>query len=354
MGSTLSSKLTVLWSPETKRMVAGPMDKPDRVDWAVHEALSWSFAQTIKVTELGDWERVQLAIRQVHGFSSPTELTMASTEVPGVTLDVKDQKDYLHCVSSVSEPTSVSVNMAVSLACQGALLAIDSMTPVFVTTRPPGHHAHGSTAEGFCFVNNALVAARYAINANPKLIRRVLIVDMDIHCGGGVLKTFRDDTRFDASFKDQVFYLSTVLLTARDKKKPLSMYDSPDSLEGHRQTAFIEGSRSRVEKLGLAQDMTMILAELMSDRPIDLLIFSTGLDAHEDDDMAKSTFSSRSIVTDAWKDETYFTFTSVVRNAVGTKVPVVSLLEGGYTEKSVRGGLGAHFKALAGVKYNGE
>lgn len=48
--------------------------------------------------------------------------------------------------------------------------------------RPPGHHAESNVAMGFCFYNNAAVAARAAQAAGA---RRVCILDFDIHHGNG-------------------------------------------------------------------------------------------------------------------------------------------------------------------------
>ncbi|XP_068169778.1 polyamine deacetylase HDAC10 isoform X2 [Antennarius striatus] len=57
--------------------------------------------------------------------------------------------------------------------------------------RPPGHHSMHSAANGFCVFNNVAIAARYAKKNYG--VKRVLIVDWDIHHGQGVQYCFEDD-----------------------------------------------------------------------------------------------------------------------------------------------------------------
>ncbi|KAL0033146.1 hypothetical protein WJX79_005419 [Trebouxia sp. C0005] len=56
--------------------------------------------------------------------------------------------------------------------------------------RPPGHHAESNTAMGFCFFNNAAIAARAAQAAGAE---RVLILDWDVHHGNGTQEIFEED-----------------------------------------------------------------------------------------------------------------------------------------------------------------
>ncbi len=78
----------------------------------------------------------------------------------------------------------------------GACRAVDEVLTkkvnnAFSASRPPGHHAEKDRAMGFCFFNNAAVAARYA---QAKFgLERVAIVDFDVHHGNGTQDIFWDD-----------------------------------------------------------------------------------------------------------------------------------------------------------------
>ncbi|XP_024082353.1 histone deacetylase 4 isoform X13 [Cimex lectularius] len=63
----------------------------------------------------------------------------------------------------------------------------------FAVVRPPGHHAEESQAMGFCFFNSIAIASRLL---QQKLeLRRILIVDWDVHHGNGTQQMFYDDRR---------------------------------------------------------------------------------------------------------------------------------------------------------------
>ena len=61
----------------------------------------------------------------------------------------------------------------------------------FVATRPPGHHATRDEAMGFCFFNNVAVAARHALDVHG--LKRVAIIDFDVHHGNGAQQIFWDE-----------------------------------------------------------------------------------------------------------------------------------------------------------------
>jgi acetoin utilization deacetylase AcuC-like enzyme len=63
-------------------------------------------------------------------------------------------------------------------------------TRAMALVRPPGHHAERNRAMGFCFFNNAAIAAAHA---RARGLARVAIVDFDVHHGNGTQWVFYDD-----------------------------------------------------------------------------------------------------------------------------------------------------------------
>jgi acetoin utilization deacetylase AcuC-like enzyme len=88
---------------------------------------------------------------------------------------------------------------AALLAAGAGIMGVDrimrnsEVQSVFCAIRPPGHHAGRSNAMGFCFINNIAVAAAHALEHHK--LRRVAILDFDVHHGNGTQDIFADDER---------------------------------------------------------------------------------------------------------------------------------------------------------------
>ena len=63
----------------------------------------------------------------------------------------------------------------------------------FALVRPPGHHAENDHAMGFCIFNNVAIGAEYAMRHFS--VKRLLIVDWDVHHGNGTQNSFYEDPR---------------------------------------------------------------------------------------------------------------------------------------------------------------
>ena len=84
---------------------------------------------------------------------------------------------------------------AILRSCGSGIAACDDLIKtnerVFCAVRPPGHHAETTRANGFCFINNIAVAARYLQKKYD--IDKVAIIDFDVHHGNGTQEIFYKD-----------------------------------------------------------------------------------------------------------------------------------------------------------------
>ena len=84
------------------------------------------------------------------------------------------------------------------LAVGGVMLAVDTVMGgqvdnAFCAVRPPGHHAERNRAMGFCFFNNVAIGAVYALEKYG--LKRVAIIDWDVHHGNGTQHLFEEGAR---------------------------------------------------------------------------------------------------------------------------------------------------------------
>jgi acetoin utilization deacetylase AcuC-like enzyme len=104
--------------------------------------------------------------------------------------------------SGMSFDTFTSAMASVQLAQRGIDMMLESQSqrtiqPIFVLTRPPGHHACHALAGGYCYINNVAVAAEYLLSklgttdtTAPPTTSRVAILDLDFHHGNGTQSIF--------------------------------------------------------------------------------------------------------------------------------------------------------------------
>ncbi|KAA1192597.1 histone deacetylase family protein [Pseudohalioglobus sediminis] len=97
--------------------------------------------------------------------------------------------------TSISEGTWAAALASKDVALTGAKALLDGERGVFSLCRPPGHHAALDMYGGYCFLNNAAIAAQYLRDHGAE---RVAILDIDFHHGNGTQDIFyaRDDVLF--------------------------------------------------------------------------------------------------------------------------------------------------------------
>src|SRR5690606_25629524 len=81
---------------------------------------------------------------------------------------------------------------AAAVAATAAVMT-GELENAFCSVRPPGHHAERAKAMGFCFFNNVAIAAKYALSRYH--LKRVAVVDFDVHHGNGTEDILAGDPR---------------------------------------------------------------------------------------------------------------------------------------------------------------
>jgi acetoin utilization deacetylase AcuC-like enzyme len=91
--------------------------------------------------------------------------------------------------------TYVAARWSVDVALTTVDLVLGGETAVYGLCRPPGHHAAAAMAGGYCFFNNAAIAAQAIVEATGE---RVAILDVDVHHGNGTQQIFwrREDVLY--------------------------------------------------------------------------------------------------------------------------------------------------------------
>lgn len=230
--------------------------------------------------------------------------------------------------SYIDSDTAINVHTwNASLRSAGAALAATDaviageLENAFCAIRPPGHHAGRDQAMGFCFFNNVAIAAKYALERHG--LKRVAIVDIDVHHGNGTENIVAGDERIlMVSFFQHPFY-----------PEGGAKSDAPNLLNVP-VPAYTKGMEIRQ----LVADCW--LPRLEAFQP-ELIFISAGFDAHRDDDLGQLGLT-----------ESDYTWITLALKGVAKKYAkgrIVSCLEGGYNLRALACSVEAHLRVLADV-----
>lgn len=190
----------------------------------------------------------------------------------------------------------------------------DQARHAFAAVRPPGHHAEHAAALGFCLINNVAVGV---FAAREQGIRRVAVIDFDVHHGNGTQDAFYEDPdvlycsthQYGISHEYSVFFPGTGPAHERGRG------------EGEGLTVNIPLPAGTGDVQFLAAYRTQVARAVEQFRP-ELILVSAGFDAHQGDPLAGLEIS-----TDAFRQLAVLIGEWATRFAGGRSVWT---LEGGY------------------------
>ncbi|KAK6924264.1 Histone deacetylase domain [Dillenia turbinata] len=270
--------------------------------------------------------------------SGPTYATATFPSKRGIPfLAMQKAHMLMEIISIRTQAKQVRMTFEESLVAAGAGISIiDSVVAAsktsqdpptgFALIRPPGHHAIPRGPMGFCVFGNVAIAARYAQHVHG--LKRVFIIDFDVHHGNGTNDAFYDDP--------DIFFLST----HQDGSYPgTGKFEEVGQGKG-------EGATLNLPLPGGSGDTAMrtvfdeVIVPCVQRFKPDIILVSAGYDGHVLDPLANLQFSTG----------TYYMLAAnikqLAKDVCGGRC--VFFLEGGYNLKSLSYSVADSFRAFLG------
>ncbi len=243
---------------------------------------------------------------ETHAFIPATFALRRTTRVPKTLLG-KAGYYMMDLSADIVEHTYSAALVSANCALSAASAIVDGSSSVFALCRPPGHHAGKDYAGGYCFINNASVAANW-LSAKGK----VALLDIDYHAGNGT---------------QDIFYDRSDVLT-------ISIHGDPDfeyphfigfadetgagaGLGFHKNFPLPAGTDDEHYLAALDEALAMIRA--FAPR---YLVLSTGMDTFDGDPLGKFKVTRNG-------------FAEIGKSIAALNLPTVVVMEGGYANEAL-------------------
>ncbi len=193
----------------------------------------------------------------------------------------------------------------------------------FCSIRPPGHHAESKKAMGFCIYNNVAIGAHYLLDKYK--LKKVAIIDFDVHHGNGTQEIFYDNK--------QVLYISShqyPFYPGTGSKKETGNYNNILNVP------LDAGTSGNI----FLNAYEPIFKKIIEFKP-EFILLSSGFDAHINDPLAQINLQSKDFA------ELTNRILKIAKEVCNNKL--VSVLEGGYDLQALQESSSLHVQSLLKV-----
>ena len=193
----------------------------------------------------------------------------------------------------------------------------------FCSIRPPGHHAESRKAMGFCIYNNVAIGAHYLLDKYK--LKKVAIIDFDVHHGNGTQEIFYDNK--------QVLYISS------------HQYPFYPGTGSEKETGNYNNILNVPLDAGTSGNIFLnayepIFKKIIEFKP-EFILLSSGFDAHINDPLAQINLQSKDFA------ELTNRILKIAKEVCNNKL--VSVLEGGYDLEALQESSSLHVQSLLKV-----
>lgn len=204
----------------------------------------------------------------------------------------------------MAEGTWQAAKAGADAVASAAARVAEGARAAFCCTRPPGHHAGPDFMGGYCFINNAAVAAQWLLNHGSA---RVALLDVDYHHGNGTQSIFYD--------RSDVLFIS--IHGDPRTEYPFYLGHADETGEGAGAGCNLNlplAAGTTAEEWFAALELACVR---IAQYNADALVVSLGLDAFEDDPISRFALKT-------------YDFTCLGERLAALGLPTVFVLEGGY------------------------
>lgn len=313
-----------------------PQEKPERMEAFLHaveksayglsEVSDFGITPITKVHDLGyvhflktayqEW----MALPEDMGAEVQTSVYVPDDSNPLIGVMAKAARYLADGSSPIGEHTWTSVYWSAQTALTAAQGLLDGELQSICLTRPAGHHARKDRAGGFCYLNNAAIAAEHLRSKYAK----VAIIDTDMHHGQGIQEIFyeRDDVLYASVHGSPVNFYPVVAGHENERGRGAGfMYNHNFPMpHGSSEQVFMDNVEQALEVVRTFEP--------------DVVVHVLGFDVYVDDPQAKCAVSTQG-------------FTELAAKIRSLNVPTMVLVEGGYLVEKLEDNLDAFMQGFA-------